>query len=506
MSSLSTTTFQVLTDAHLGSPAAGKGASRKLTDLAQPTLQDVLQTGATRFSPSFRLHLGDLIEHVSGGDRKDSALLDTENFRLALEIFKQDGIPTHHCIGNHPLMSATEEMLLRVLNRESPYYSFDVGEHHIVMLHSRFVHRSTTTEHRSGSGIYIDEPQIQWLRQDLSKTDKPTVICCHHPLCDQDLTGNVWFEQYPQCALTENRVALQQIFAESNKVIAVLNGHTHWNYVATDTFGTPHITLQSLSENFRDDGTPAATFGIGTLKGRSFNLEIHGNDLMLRNALRSPKAIAESLGHTYTSIAEVYARKTAEFGAPECEQFDKIVQMLPVGHSGVVVDFGCGPGRDISHYQKRGFRAVGVDAAQGLIRIAEKLNPEAQFLVSDFADARIEPNSVAVAIHNSSLQHVPKSELQRVLQKAFDVLEPGGILYCHYRSGQAESLSISTEYDRPIARFIALYTEHEMEAAGRAVGFQVVTSNTFDHEYTGIKGVTVKWKTRTWFRKPGSPS
>jgi SAM-dependent methyltransferase len=506
MSGPSATIFQVVTDAHCGSSAVGHGASRKLTHLAAPTLQNILEVGATQFNPSFRLDLGDLIEHNPGSNPAESARIDTENFRRALGIFSRHDIPTHHCIGNHPLMSATEAMLLKELHRAAPYYSFDIGDHHIVMLHSRFTHPQTTPEHQSGSGIYIDEDQIRWLTRDLQTTEKPTVVCCHHPLCDYDLTGNVWFEGYPQCALTENRFELQQIFAESEKVVAVIGGHIHVNDLMMDRFGTPHIALQSLSENFRDDGTPAGTFGIGTLRGRSFNFEIYGRDLTLRNGLGSPNEIAQSLAQTYSSIADVYARKTAEYGAPECEQFDKIMQMLPASHSGVVVDFGCGQGRDVAHYQRRGFRVIGVDAAEGLIRIAERLNPEARFLVSDFADAAIEPNSAAIAIHNSSLQHVPKSELPRVLRKAFEVLEPGGILYCHYRSGQGESLSISTEYDRPIARYMALYTQAEMEAAGTDAGFEVLRSDTFDHQYSGLKGITVKWKSRTWFRKPGCPS
>jgi SAM-dependent methyltransferase len=183
---------------------------------------------------------------------------------------------------------------------------------------------------------------------------------------------------------------------------------------------------------------------------------------MLRNALGTPKEIAQSLASTYSSIADVYAEKTSEFGAPECDQFDKIIGQLSIGHSGVVVDFGCGQGRDVAHYQRRGFRVIGVDIASRLVAIARRLNPEATFITAGFADAEIPPNTAAIAIHNSSLQHVLKSELSRVLQKAFDVQEPGGILYCHYRAGHGESLSISTEYDRPIARFTALYTEQEM--------------------------------------------
>ena len=222
----------------------------------------------------------------------------------------------------------------------------------------------------------------------------------------------------------------------------------------------------------------------------------------MNNRPNSPAEIARSLANTYTRIAPVYAERTAQYGAPEHEQFDRLLTKLRPNHTRRVVDFGCGQGRDVAHYARQGYSTIGVDASEGLIQIAKRLNPEANFIAADFAAADIPPNSAAIVIHNSSLQHVPKSELVRVLKKAYDVLEPGGVFYAHYRSGEGESLSISTEYDTPIARFIALYTEQEMQEALRQAGFIEMRSDTFDHQYSGLKGETVKYKTRTWAIKP----
>jgi SAM-dependent methyltransferase len=343
---------------------------------------------------------------------------------------------------------------------------------------------------------------LAWLRTELEQTDRKVLVCCHHPLSDQDLTGNVWFERYPECALVTNRDEVQQVLADSGKVIAVLNGHTHWNHLAIDQYGTPHVTLQSASENFRNDGTPAGTYGIAVLKDAAFNLEIFGKDSMLRNAVQNPEQIASDLAATYDSIAGIYDAKTSQFGEPEHREFDKLKERLKPGHSDLVVDFGCGPGRDVPYYAQQGFRTIGVDASPKLLEIARERSPEQHFVQGEFATAELPRNSAAIAIHNSSLQHVPRAALRDVLRKVFDTLEPNGIFYCHYRSGAGESLSISTEYGRPIARFIALYTEHEMGQAMRDVGFEVLEHNTFDHKYDGLKGTVVQYKTRTWARKP----
>lgn len=498
------TTLQVLTDAHIATSAEGYGSERKLCGLAKPVLSEILRQGIERGDVHGVLDLGDLIEHA-GSDASigHRAAVDQANFRNSLQLFDQLQVPHLHAIGNHPLMNLSEKVVMDLLRLDQPYYSRDIGEHKVVMLHSRFKHLRDSADFKSGSGIFIDEQQIAWLREELAKSEKPVLICSHHPLSDQDLTGSHWFEKFPQCALMENGEQVRAVLGEhAEKVVAVMNGHTHWNHLTQDSNGIAHITLQSLSENFRGDGTPASTYGIALLKDAFFNLEIFGNDLSLKNETPSSQQIAQDLAATYDSVAQSYAEKTAQFGAAEHEQILKMEGMLRPDHSKLIVDFGCGPGRDVPFYVDRGFDVIGVDVSGELLKIAKAASPNQKFIQSDFATVDIKANSAAIVIHSSTLQHVPKESLERVLRKSFETLEPGGIFYAHYRSGEGESLSVSTEYGVPIARFIALYTETEMEAALRKVGFEIIESNTFDHKYEGIKGQTVKYKTRTFARKP----
>jgi Icc protein len=498
------TTLQVLTDVHAGSVAEGLYGDHKLTHLAPKILTDVLRRGRERGDIQAVLNLGDLIEHarltLPEEIRKE---IDRENLAKIVHQFHELSVPSMHCIGNHPLMSLAEEVITSTLGLDHPYYARDIGDHRIIMLHSRFSHRFDSPTHKSGSGIYIDDKQLEWLRRELEVTEKNVLVCCHHPLSDQDLTGNIWFDKYPQCALTDNRKEVQDLLASSGKVIAVLSGHTHWNYLDVDRFGTPHLTLQSMSENYRGDGTPAATYGVAVLKDAAFNVEIFGNDLTLRGANRSHEQIALDLARTYNSIAEIYDAKTSQYGEAEYRQYNLLRELLKTGHSKVVVDFGCGPGRDVANWQGSDFRYVGVDISEKFLDIARRRSPNETFVCGDFTSVELPPNSAAIAIHNSSLQHVPRSSLDAALRKAFDTLEPGGVFYCHYRSGEGESLSISTEYGLPISRFIALYTEEEMEASLCRVGFDIINSVTYDHKYDGLKGKVVQYKTRTYARKPG---
>ena len=143
-----------------------------------------------------------------------------------------------------------------------------------------------------------------------------------------------------------------------------------------------------------------------------------------------------------------------------------------------------------------------MDASTEFLRHARAAVPDGTFYQGDFAEVNVPKNSASVAWHSSSLQYVKREALPATLQKAFDTLKPGGIFYAHYRSGQGESIQISSEYGTPIARFIALYEEAEMNKALQDCGFEIMDSRVFDHKYSGLKGKTVKYKSKVIARKP----
>ena len=67
------------------------------------------------------------------------------------------------------------------------------------------------------------------------------------------------------------------MFSESGRVVAVFNGHLHWNHLDLID-GLPFITLQSLIENLDDDapGRPAAAHAVVRLGKRRIVVEIEG--------------------------------------------------------------------------------------------------------------------------------------------------------------------------------------------------------------------------------------
>jgi SAM-dependent methyltransferase len=93
-----------------------------------------------------------------------------------------------------------------------------------------------------------------------------------------------------------------------------------------------------------------------------------------------------------------------------------------------ILDFGCGPGRDLKVFAERGHVAVGLEGAADFAAMARSYSGcdvwQQDFLKLDL------PNDYFDGIFaNASLFHVPAQELPRVLRELHDSLKPGGILF-----------------------------------------------------------------------------
>ncbi len=482
-----TTTIATVADIHHGPKASGHGSSFKATDEALPRTRALVAHVNDLKAVDHTLNLGDLIEHA-GTD----AAADRNAMIAGLNVLGSLKTPCHHVAGNHDLMNLSEAVVAELFKREALHFSTDLGDHHLIVLHSR-------AGQRDGSQISVDSAQLKWLEQELIRTEKPTIVAVHHPLSDQDLSNNRWFAEHPQCALIQNRDEIRSLLQRHGNVIAVLNGHTHCNSLELHD-GIPYVTQNSLVERIGTQGLVANTHGLVTLKDAQFGMEIFGND----STISSHEEIARRLGDTYDSIAQSYRENTAAYGQAECNEFDRLAAMRGKRSNLCVVDYGCGPARDANHFMGWGYNYVGVDASREFIRHGRAAYPTAQFHHGDFATLRLTPNSADIAWHSSSLQHVRRDTLPQVLEQAYNTLKPGGLFYAHYRSGEGDSIQISGEYGRPIARPISLYGEAEMQAALRQAGFEIVRSWTFDHQYPGLKGTTVKYKSKVIARKPES--
>jgi len=265
--------FALISDVHLGPPASHQGKLRKLTHLSEDLVTAFVRRMRDEVRPDLIINLGDVLED-------ESAELDRARYSRFVALLREIGKPVLHVAGNHDTINLSTAELCEIWGTtDDVTYSRDVGGIHFAVLR--------TIEHR-GERIELPEAQIHWLEQDLARASLPSVVLMHHPASEMRLEGNRWFEKRPHLCRVVERRALRQVIEHSGKVLAVFNGHVHWNHLDIIA-GIPYVTLQSLSENLDEDapGRPAAAYAVCDLDDRRLVMNVYGAEQLRYQLERS---------------------------------------------------------------------------------------------------------------------------------------------------------------------------------------------------------------------------
>lgn len=100
-----------------------------------------------------------------------------------------------------------------------------------------------------------------------------------------------------------------------------------------------------------------------------------------------------------------------------------------------ILDFGCGPGRDLAAFTALGHEAVGLDGALRFVAMA-RAHTGCEVWHQDFLALDLPPSSFDGVFANASLFHVPAQELPRVLTTLHATLKPEGVLFSSNPHGQ----------------------------------------------------------------------
>lgn len=263
----------LVSDLHFGKAAGFGGKLRKLSHQAPELTRAFVRAMNERVRPDLVVNLGDDIE-----DEGPEA--DLARYSECMAILGELDAPRLHVAGNHDVVHLGPRQLMAAWGLEGTpiqrpeahgdalYYATDMGGYHLVVLH---------THERKDLDVSVDAEQLAWLEEDLARTPLPTLIFMHHSAAEQSLRDNRWFEGSPHICLVRERRKLRRLFEEQGRVLAVFNGHLHWNHL--DVIGTiPYVTLQSLIENVDDDapGRAAAAHAIVRISAKHVNVECAG--------------------------------------------------------------------------------------------------------------------------------------------------------------------------------------------------------------------------------------
>ncbi|MDP2239379.1 MAG: class I SAM-dependent methyltransferase [Burkholderiales bacterium] len=156
-----------------------------------------------------------------------------------------------------------------------------------------------------------------------------------------------------------------------------------------------------------------------------------------------------------------------------------------------ILDFGCGPGRDLEVFTELGHIAIGLEGAAQFSAMARD-HSGCEVWQQDFLKLNLPQHHFDGVFANAALFHVPGQELPRVLRELHATLKPGGVLFSSNPRGRNDE-----GWNR--GRYGAY---HDLETWRRyltAAGFNELT-----HYYRpeGLPLEQQPWLASVW-RKPG---
>lgn len=172
----------------------------------------------------------------------------------------------------------------------------------------------------------------------------------------------------------------------------------------------------------------------------------------------------EKTTDTYNAIAEDYAARWHT--TILADELDRFLSYLKPG--GLLLDIGCGTGRDVLEFSRRGFRVVGIDRSAAMLKFAAQAGVRSLVL----ADSRRQPFAQNVFDGEwacASLLHLPKADFPQALHEINRTLRHGHV-YLSLKKGEGETWL--NDYDH--RRFYAFYHPAEVELALERTGFHVL--------------------------------
>ena len=93
-----------------------------------------------------------------------------------------------------------------------------------------------------------------------------------------------------------------------------------------------------------------------------------------------------------------------------------------------ILDFGCGPGRDLRTFSALGHTPIGLDGCPQFVEMARS-DSQCEAWQQDFLALDLPPARFDGIFANAVLFHIPSQELPRVLRQLHATLKAGGVLF-----------------------------------------------------------------------------
>ncbi|NPE26391.1 class I SAM-dependent methyltransferase [Methanococcoides sp. SA1] len=175
---------------------------------------------------------------------------------------------------------------------------------------------------------------------------------------------------------------------------------------------------------------------------------------------------------SYNTTAQEYHEKTKNLPMEaETKEF------LPrVSKEGLVLDLGCGAGRESEKFTQSGLTVIGLDPAEELIKIAKQNSPNTAFSVGYAQNLPFENETFNGIWACASLIHIPKKDLSITLKEIYRTMKPGAIFYADFKQDE-ENLREETIKDSRyggVKKFFSFYQKSEINKELKGANFNIL--------------------------------
>lgn len=133
-----------------------------------------------------------------------------------------------------------------------------------------------------------------------------------------------------------------------------------------------------------------------------------------------------TIGH-YDASAQSFCEATRDHDVSQ--NYSALLGAIRTPPPFVLLDFGCGPGRDLAYFRSLGHEAVGLDGSESFVEMARTATG-CTVLHQNFLRLKLPAAHYHGVFANASLFHVPVQELPRVLGTLWNALKTDGVLFC----------------------------------------------------------------------------
>jgi SAM-dependent methyltransferase len=146
-------------------------------------------------------------------------------------------------------------------------------------------------------------------------------------------------------------------------------------------------------------------------------------------------AIADLTLQHYNQRAEAFWEGTRDHDVSQ--NIAAILRHMSGDPPFALLDFGCGPGRDLKAFAEAGHMAIGLEGAPRFAEMARE-HSGCDVWLQDFLKLDLPEDRFDGIFANATLFHVPTRELPRVLRELRASLKPGGVLFSSIPRGHNE--------------------------------------------------------------------